>query len=224
MINYYGRFIRNLSSILYPLNQLLYVNVPFKWTEIQEQAFIKAKEAYISNEILAHYNSKLSLILATDASPYGVGSVLSQLYPDGTEKVIQYASQTLSETQQKYSKIDKEAFSIIYGIKKFYQYLYGNKFTLITDHKPLVQIFAPNKSLPVYNAMRMQHYAIFLQEFNYTIKYRNSKQHSNADCLSRLPIPGKNTNIDAAEAFQIQELQDFPVNAKQIELEARSET
>lgn len=117
MINYYGRFIRNLSSILYPLNQLLHVNVPFKWTETQERAFIRAKEAFISNEVLAHYNSKLPLILAIDASPYGVGAVLSQLYPDGTEKVIQYASQTLSETQQKYSQIDKEAFSIIYGIK-----------------------------------------------------------------------------------------------------------
>lgn len=127
MINYYGRFIRNLNSILYPLNQLLHVNVPFTWTEVQEQAFSRAKKVFLSNEILAHYNSKLPLILATDASPYGVGAVLSQSYPDGMEKVIQYASQTLSVTQQKYSQIDKEASSIIYGIKKFYQYLYGNK-------------------------------------------------------------------------------------------------
>lgn len=127
---------------------------------------------------MAHYNTKLTL--ATDASPYGVGAILSHLYPDGTERVIQYASQTLSETQQTYSQIDKEAFSIIYGVKKFYQYLYGNKFTLITDHKPLIQIFAPNKSLPVYSAMRMQHYAIFLQGFNYTIKYRRTSEHSNA--------------------------------------------
>lgn len=51
---------------------------------------------------------------------------------------------------------------------------YGNKFTLITDHRPLVHIFSPNKSLPVYSAMRMQHYAIFLQGFNYTIIYRKS--------------------------------------------------
>lgn len=67
MINYYGRFIRNLSSILYPLNKLLHVNVRFTWTEIQEQAFIRAKEAFLSNEILGHYNSKLPLILATNA-------------------------------------------------------------------------------------------------------------------------------------------------------------
>ncbi|XP_029156135.1 uncharacterized protein K02A2.6-like [Nylanderia fulva] len=224
MINYYGRFIRNLSAILYPLNQLLHIKVPFIWSKAQEQAFIKAKDAFLSDQILAHYDSKLPLILATDASPYGVGAVLSQLHSDGTEKVLQYASQTLSDTQQKYSQIDKEAFGIIYGIKKFYQYLYGNKFTLITDHKPLIQIFAPNKSLPVYSAMRMQHYAIFLQGFNYTIKYRNSKEHGNADGLSRLPVSESNSNTDVVEAFQIEELQELLLDANLIEKETRKDT
>lgn len=69
MINYYGRLIRNLSAILYPLNKLLRANVSFTWAEAQEQAFIKAKETFTSNEILAHYNPKIPLILATDASP-----------------------------------------------------------------------------------------------------------------------------------------------------------
>lgn len=221
MVNYYGRFIKNLSSILYPWNRLLHANVPFICTEAQERAFSRAKEAFLSDKILAHYESRLPLILATDASSYGVGAVLSQSYPDGTEKVLQYAaSQTLSETQQKYSQIDKEAFSIIYGIKKFlWQYLYGSKFTLITDYKPLIQIFAPNKGLPVYSVMRMQHYAIFLQNFNYTIKYRKSKDHSNTDCLSRLPVPGVKANMYVVEAFQINELQEFPVDAKKIEQE-----
>lgn len=68
MINYYGRFIRNLSTILFPLNQLLHIKVPFTWAKTQEHAFRKAKEAFLSNEILAHYNPKLPLILATDAS------------------------------------------------------------------------------------------------------------------------------------------------------------
>lgn len=93
--------------------------------------------------------------------------MLSHGYADGSERAIQYASQTFSETQRKYSQIDKEAYAIIFGVKKFFQYLYGNKFTLITDHRPLVQIFSPTGSLPIYTAMRMQHYAIFLQGFNY---------------------------------------------------------
>lgn len=96
----------------------------------------------MSPKCLVHFNPTLPITLATDASPYGVGAVLSHVYPDGTERAIQYASQTLSNTQKAYSQIDKEAYAIIFGIKKFYQFLHGGCFTLITDHRPLVQIFA----------------------------------------------------------------------------------
>jgi len=119
MINYYSKFIRNLSSILQPLNILLHKNTRFAWTDNQERAFQKIKEAFMSNQILTHFDQKLPIVLATDASPYGVGPVLSHIYPDSTKKVIQFTSQTLSETQQKYAQIDKEAYSIIFGIKSF---------------------------------------------------------------------------------------------------------
>lgn len=201
MINYYGRFISNLSSILYSLNNLLHKNTAFRWSKDCETSFQAAKKAFRSSKCLV-FDPKLPLTLATDASPYGVGAVLSHylsrwrsiialfihIYPDGTERAIQYASQTLSGTQKSYSQIDKEAYAIIFGIKKFYQYLHGRHFILITDHRPLSQIFAPQKSLPVFSVKRMQHYALFLQEFNYSIKYRKSELHANADCLSRLPI------------------------------------
>lgn len=134
MINYYSKFIKNLSSILQPLNKLLHKNTRFSWTREQELAFRKTKETFISNQVLAHFDPKLPVVLATDASSYGVSAVLSHLYPDGSERVIQYASQTLSETQQRYAQIDKEVYSIIFRFKKFYQYLFGNKFILITDH------------------------------------------------------------------------------------------
>ncbi|XP_011874398.1 PREDICTED: uncharacterized protein K02A2.6-like, partial [Vollenhovia emeryi] len=112
MINYYSRFIRNLSSILQPLNKILHKGTHFIWGDEQEKAFKKAKEAFMSNQVLAHFDQKVPIVLATDASPYGVGAVLSHLYPDGTERVIQFASQTLSKTQQKYAQIDKEAYRI----------------------------------------------------------------------------------------------------------------
>ncbi|XP_071635762.1 retrovirus-related Pol polyprotein from transposon 17.6 isoform X1 [Temnothorax longispinosus] len=188
MINYYGRFIKNLSVILHPLNNLLRKNTKFIWTTDCEKSFIAAKKAFSSTNFLVHFDPTLPLILATEASAYGVGAILSHLYPDGTERVIQYASQTLSKTQRSYSQIDKEAYAIIFGIKKFYQFLHGGHFTLITDHRPLVQIFSPQKGLPICSAMRMQHYALFLRGFNYSIKYRKSEAHANADCLSRLPI------------------------------------
>jgi len=143
MINYYGRFIANLSSILHPLNKLR-KNIRFEWTKKCEKSFTRAKEAFMSPKCLVHFDPTLPITLATDASPYGIGAVLSHVYPDGTERVIQYASQTLSNTQKSYSQIDKETYAIIFGIKKFYQFLHGGSFTLITDHRPLVQIFAPN--------------------------------------------------------------------------------
>lgn len=157
------------------------------------------------------------MILAVDASPYGIGAVLSHLYPDGTERVIQYASNSLTETQKKYAQIDKEALAIVFGVKKFHQFLYGNRFTLLTDHKPLAQIFNPKKGLPAYSAMCMQHYAVFLQAFNFDIKYRKSEDHGNAGGFSRLPVQEKSAgNFDAIDIFQVENLEALPVTAKSV--------
>lgn len=186
LVNYYGRFIRNASTILNPLYKLLEgkqkKSSPLNWNKAC--VVHRIKKEFMSDKVLAHYNPKLPLIVACDASAYGVGAVLSQKQSDGTERVIQYASQILSNTQRKYSQIDKEAYAIIFAIKKFYQYLFGNRFVLYTDHRPLTQIFMPGKGLPAHSALRMQHYAIFLQGFSYDVKYRNTKQHSNTDGLS----------------------------------------
>ncbi|XP_011859117.1 PREDICTED: uncharacterized protein K02A2.6-like [Vollenhovia emeryi] len=216
MINYYGRFISNLSSILHPLNKLLRKDTEFQWTSQCEKSFRDAKKAFISPKCLVHFDPRLPVTLATDASSYGVGAVLSHIYPDGSERAIQYASQTLSSTQRNYSQIDKEAYAIIYGVKKFHQYLQGSKFTLITDHRPLTQIFSPTKSLPIYTALRMQHYSLFLQGFNYDIKYRKSELHSNADCLSRLPIPRNADVQDPVDVFQLSTFDTLPITAREV--------
>lgn len=102
LVNYYGRFFPNLSSTLYPLNNLLKSDVRFVWSKQCEEAFLKVKLEMQSNTFLVHYDPTLPLVLATDASPYGVGAVLSHVYPDGSERPIQYASQTLNYTQQAY--------------------------------------------------------------------------------------------------------------------------
>lgn len=88
----------------------------------------------MSDRVLAHFDPQLPLILATDPSSHAVGAVLSHMYPDGTERPIQFASQTLTKVQQKYAQIDKEAYAIIFGINKFYYYLFGRHFTLTINH------------------------------------------------------------------------------------------
>lgn len=110
-----------------------------------------------SDKVLTWYDPKLPLVLATNSSQFAVGAVLSHLLPDASERPIQFASQTLSKTQREYSNIDREAYGIIFGVRKFYQYLFGNHFHLVTDHQPLTQIFGSHKGLPIYSASRMQH-------------------------------------------------------------------
>lgn len=228
MINYYGRFIQNLNSILFPLNKLLRKNTPFIWSKECEAAFHSAKKAFTSNQVLIHFNPRLPLVLATDVSSYGIGAVLSHSYPNGIERVIQFASQTFTETQRKYSQIDKKAYAIIFGIKKFFQYLYGQKFTLITDHRPLVQIFSPTAIYIHGDAhatlrdilTRIQSY----KDSIYEIQYRKSEKHANADCLSRLPVPNHEATIDVVDAFQVETINTLPITAIQIAKETIKDT
>ncbi|XP_017891009.1 uncharacterized protein K02A2.6-like [Ceratina calcarata] len=215
-VNYYARFIRNLSTILHPIYNLLKDKVPFNWNKQCENAFIQAKQAFCENKILAHYDPKLPLILAVDASSYGVGAVLSHIYPNGSERIIQCASQKLNNVQQKYANIDKEAYAIIFGIKKFHQYLFGTKFTLITDNQALTRIFSPDKNLPTFAALRMQHYALFLRAYNYEIRYKNSEKNANADGLSRLPLDNENNNYDVAHIFHVETIESLPITANEI--------
>ncbi|XP_056132888.1 uncharacterized protein K02A2.6-like, partial [Lampris incognitus] len=147
MINYYGRFIPDLATILQPLNALLHKGKKWQWTTACEAVFRKVKELMVSQKVLTHYNPELPLRLACDASPYGVGAVLSHVMPDGVEKPIAYASRTLSKAEQNYTHIEREALGIVFGIRKFHQYLYGNKFTLLTDHRPLTSILSPELSV-----------------------------------------------------------------------------
>lgn len=110
------------TLVLHPLNSLPKDSVPFIWSRECDKYFNLVKREMQSDRFLVHYDSNLPLVLATDASPYGVGAVFSHQYSDGTERPLQYALQTLTSTQQKYSQVDEEAYAIIFGIRKFYQY------------------------------------------------------------------------------------------------------
>ena len=109
---------------------------------------------------MCHYDPSLPITLACDASPYGIGSVLSHLFPDGTERPIAYASKSLSPAEKNYSQIDREASSIVFGVKKFNEYLFGRRFTLVTDNRPLSFIFKPGRGVPEMAAARLQRWVL----------------------------------------------------------------
>ena len=85
LLNYYGKFIPNLATIVHPLNQLLRHGTQWKWDSKCASAFVEAKQALISSQVLVHYDPTLPITLAGDASAYGIGAVISHTLPDGSE-------------------------------------------------------------------------------------------------------------------------------------------
>ena len=148
LVNFYGKFLPHLSSVLSPLNCLLRKNIVFRWGEQHAQAFKKVKEMLLSADLLIHFNPDLEVTLSCEASGVGLGAVLAHKLPDGTERPIAYASRSLNKAEQNYSNIEREALAVTFGVKKFRDYLYGRHFWLYTDHKPLMTLFNEHKPIP----------------------------------------------------------------------------
>ena len=139
--------IADLCSKAAPLYKFLRENVEFDWTDECDKALHVLKESVIKATKLTHFDQTKPVVLATDASNYGIGAVLLQK-ENGAERPLAHASKKWSAHQKNHFQIEKEAFSIIYGVSRFRQYLYGRGFTLITDHKPLVAMFSTEKIFP----------------------------------------------------------------------------
>ncbi len=217
MVNYYRKFIPNLSARLHPLNSLLQPSKRWKWSDECEKAFLEAKQSVASTPVLAHYDPTQPLTLAGDASAYGIGAVISHVLPDGSEKPIAFASRSLSPSERNYAQLEKEALSLVYGVKRFHQYLYGRKFQLITDHKPLLAILGPKKGIPALAAARLQRWAILLSAYTYDIKFKSTLEHANADGLSRLPLPETPSDEPGATSvFNISQIEALPVTSAAI--------
>ena len=216
LLHYYGKFLQNLSSLLHPLNQLLKSNAQWKWSAECQEAFEQAKKQLASAPVLAHYDVTQKLKLAADASAYGLGAVILHVYEDGSEKPIAYASRTLSKAEKNYAQIDKEALALVFAVKKFHTYLYGRKFVLVTDHKPLVTLLGPKKGIPPLAAARLQRWAIILAAYSYEIEYKPTQQHANADGLSRLPLEVTDNPMDEVNVFNIAQVEALPITAEQV--------
>ena len=175
--------------------------------------------------MLAHYDPRLPIRLAGDASSYGIGAVLSHVLADGTERPVAYASRTLLSNEQHYAQVEKEALYLIFGVQKFYQYIYGREFTLVTDHRPLTTIFGPKKGVPPLAAARLQRWALLLSAFRYKIEFRPTLAHANADGLSRLPLQQKVAvgNPPDPAVFNVRQINILPVTAKQLAVTTRSD-
>ena len=215
MVQYYARFLPNLATELQPLHDLLKDKIPWAWTSRCQAAFDKTKKMLVSAQVLAHYDSSLPVRLECDASSVGLGAVISHVMPDGSHRAIAFASRTLTAAERNYAQIEKEALGLVFGVKKFHEYTYGRRFTLVTDHKPLLAILGPKKGVPTLAAARMQRWALILAAYDYDLLFRPTGEHGNADMLSRLPLSGDLTAVEEA-IFHVTIQEELPITAKEI--------
>ena len=178
LANYVSRFIPNFATIVAPLRTLTHKDVKWNWTDTEQTAFEALKNALIE-DVIKYYDPAKPAELIVDASPVGLGAVLTQ-----TGKVVAYASKSLSDVEKRYSQTEKESLAIVWGCEHFHLYLYGKFFTLLSDHKALQTIFNnPNSKPPA----RIERWRLRLQPYEFEVKYRPGKGNP-ADYMSRHPI------------------------------------
>ncbi|UYV70824.1 K02A2.6-like [Cordylochernes scorpioides] len=186
MVNFTGKFIPDLSTILYPLNQLLVKRYDWRWDSAQEEAFEKVKKLLSTSPALTLFDPNLPTTVSADASSYGLGAVLLQKSEDGYQKAVAYASRTMSETEKRWAQIEKESLAIVWACERFQDYLMGNTFSIETDHKPLIPIFS-TKNLDEMTP-RIQRLRLRMMRYSYSIYHTPGKDIVVADALSRSPI------------------------------------
>lgn len=187
MINFIGKFIKNRSNVLEPLNALLQNDVKFTWSALQDNAFKKIKDLICTTPMLAYYDPEKKLIVSADASSYGIGACLIQESTSNTRELVAYISRTLTSTERHYAQIEREALGITWAAEKLAEYITGVHVTFETDHKPLVQLLQ-TKNLDTLTP-RLQRFRMRLMRYQYEVTYVPGKTLLIADALSRSPIP-----------------------------------
>ncbi len=181
MTGYYHQCIPGYAHLAAPLTALTRKNARFIWHEAHQAAFDQLKEALCSDAVILQHPDPTKPYILHTASDYAVGAILTQEGDDGLDRPVQYISKTLSESQQKWTAIVKEAYAIVYALGRLRPYLQGAAFVVYTDHKPLKSLF----QCEMCNTM-IQHWAMQIAEFGCEIKYRPGKHNIRADMLSRI--------------------------------------
>jgi hypothetical protein len=181
LASYYRRFIKDFSKIANPLNKLLRKHATYQWTPEQQEAFEQLKQHLIQAPILIYPNFEKEFILLTDASTIGLGAILAQKDTEGNERVIAYASRSLSKPEKNYSATELECLAVVWAVGHFHAYLHGKRFTLVTDHSALCYLF--NSATPTG---RLARWVMKLQPYEFKIIHRAGRKHSNVDSLSRI--------------------------------------
>ena len=179
-----ARFIDNFCTLTEPLMRLTRAGVIWKWGEVEQAAFEAIKNA-VSTKSLAYFNCKWQTEVVVDASPVGVCAVLRQINPKQPDdvRVVCFASRMLSDIERRYSQCEREALACVWGCERFWVYLFGTRFLLVTDNRAVTLIFANTASRPPARIERM---ALRLSQYDFEIVHRDGLSNV-ADYFSRHP-------------------------------------
>lgn len=184
LASYFRKFIHNFALKAKPLTILTKASTPWQWKEDQEAAFNLLKQELSSEPVLALYDPKLETQLHTDASQIGLAGLLMQKQSDGKWKPVMYTSQQTSDSESRFHSYELETLSVVISVRKFRNYLYGIKFTVVTDCNALRLTWTKRDLSP-----RIGRWWLALQEYDFDVIYRPGTQMKHVDALSRQPLP-----------------------------------
>ena len=186
-VGYLAKYIPSYETMASPLRDLMKKETPFIWQEDHQRMFEKLKQCLSSETCLPYFDPTKPTSLEVDASQKGLGACLLQ-----GDRPVAFASKALSSSQSNYSNIERETLALVFGVTRFHTYLFGKRFTVFTDHKPLEMIWVkPLTSAPP----RLQKLLVKLQGYDMVVVYKPGSTMVLSDTLSRLPNPSDNEDV-----------------------------
>ncbi|XP_024870004.1 uncharacterized protein K02A2.6-like [Temnothorax curvispinosus] len=209
MVNHYGKFIPHLHEMKQALEDLTRENRTWSWDQTHDLAFNQIKKVMLSPLLLDHYDPSKTLIVAADACATGIGAVLLQRDSNGHERAVYHMSQSLIDAQRNYSQLEKEALALVTAVERFHKFVWGKRFILQTDHKPLVALLQTEntKGLKATTAARLKRWALRLMGYDFKIEFIRTQDFGHADALSRLIDKFRRDNAEELQVASIQAME-----------------
>ena len=211
LAQYCTRCIKDLSTTCAPLRELTKDRVPFEWTATHDAALTSLKQA-LTSDAVAYFKHEWNTVIHVDASPVGLGAILTQENPNNADEkhVVQYASRSLSDVETRYHQTEREALAVVWAMEHFYLYVYGGKFEIVTDNTAVATVFNDPRSKP---KARLENWGLRLQRYDFSIRHMPGK-YNIADYLSRQPTPATAAPTDDPAEAYINQVVDSVLPAK----------
>jgi hypothetical protein len=195
---YYLKFLPGYADLCEPLRALLKKEAVWCWSPMCQRNFDEIKRRIASPPTLAHFDVAAPTRVTADSSAYALGACLSQIQ-DGVERPVAFASRTLSLTERRYSASEREALAALWACERWHFYLYGRRFTLVSDHQALRTLLAAGGT--GHRPLRLHRWSSRLLRYSFDVVFKPGAENVVADCLSRAYVPESSmTSSDVPEA------------------------